>query len=262
MNIIPGPRGTADEYADLEVRLHRRDAVTWSVELRFSLPRTDAETQLDVSGPLLAAIDAHELDAIDDEEEYGLALGSGLFGHGVGAAFQTAVATSQGQGVRLRVRLVMGSSAAALHGLRWETLRHPTDGSTLLTNENVLFSRYLSSQDWRPVGVLPREELKALAVVAGPSDLDSIEAGRPLAPVRVDEELARAREGLASLSLTALPGIAAPTAANMLAQGPRGVAVLSLVCHGYVVRDEPVLLLVDGDGRAAPLLGSELISRL
>jgi hypothetical protein len=262
MTVVPGPYGAADEYADLEIGLHRRDAVTWTVELRFSLPRTDAETQLDVSGPLLANIDPRELDAIDDEEEYGLALGSGLFGHGVGAAFQTAVATSQSQGVRLRVRLVMGSSAAALHGLRWETLRNPTDRSTLLTNENVLFSRYLSSQDWRPVGVRPREELKALAVVAGPSDLDSIDAGRPLAPVRVDEELARAREGLASLSLTALPGIAAPTAANMLRQVRRGLDVLYLVCHGYVIRDEPVLLLLDEDGHAAPLLGSELIGQL
>ena len=48
------------------------------------------------------------------------------------------------------------------------------------------------------MGVRPREELTAFGVVAGPSDLDSIDAGRPLAPVRVDEELARAREGLAS----------------------------------------------------------------
>src|SRR3712207_7120306 len=31
---------------------------------------------------------------------------------------------------------------------------------------------------------------------------------------------------------------------------------------GYVVRDEPVLLLVDDNGHAAPLLGSELISQL
>ena len=78
MIALPGPHGAADEYADLEIGLHRRDAVTWTVELRFSLPRTDAETQLDVSGPLLADIDARELDAIDDEEQYGLALGSGI----------------------------------------------------------------------------------------------------------------------------------------------------------------------------------------
>jgi hypothetical protein len=262
MTVIAEPRGVVDEYADLEIGLHRRDSVTWSVELRFSLPRTDAETQFDSSGPLLVNIDPHELDAMDDDEEYGVALGSGLFGGAVGAAFKTAVATSQSQGVRLRVRLIMGSSATALHGLRWETLRDPTDRSRLLTNENVLFSRYLGSQDWRPVGVRPREELTALAVVAGPSDLGSIHAGRPLAPVAVDAELSRARDGLAAFSLTALPGVAAATAANMLDLVRRGFDVLYLVCHGYVVHDEPVLLLADEQGHAAPLLGSELVGKM
>src|SRR5207248_2968350 len=121
--------------------------VTWTAELRFSLPQTDAEVQLGVAGPLLADIDPRELGTIADAEEYGVALGAGLLGRGIGAAFQTAVASAQAQGVRLRVRLVMGSSAAALHDLWWETLRSPDDRTTLLTNENVLFSRYLSSQD-------------------------------------------------------------------------------------------------------------------
>src|SRR4051812_18617763 len=88
MTVLTGSHRAADEYADLEVGLHRRDAVTWTVELRFSLPRTDAETQLGVSGPLLAKINLRELDALEDEE-YGLALGSGLFGHGLSTAFQT-----------------------------------------------------------------------------------------------------------------------------------------------------------------------------
>lgn len=256
------PHRNADKYADLEISLHRRNAVSWNVELRYSLPGTDGEVKLDVDGPLLADIDPSRLDHIDDTDEYGLALGRGLFGNGVGAAFQKAVATSQSEDVALRVRLVMGSNAGALHGLRWETLRDPVHGSTLLTNENVLFSRYLSSQDWRPVGVRARENLTALAVVAGPDDLDSIDAGRNLAPVRVDEELERARHALASLNVTTLPGDAPPTVANLLAQVRQGYDVLYVVCHGYVVNDEPVLLLTDDEGHAAPLLGSDLISQL
>lgn len=254
--------GGPDQYADLEISLHRRDAVSWSVELRYSLPGADGEVKLDIDGPLLADIDPSRLDAITDDEEYGLALGRGLFERGVGTAYQKAVATSQSEGVALRVRLVMGSNAAALHGLRWETLRDPVQGSTLLTNENVLFSRYLSSQDWRPVGVRARENLTALAIVAGPDDLDSIDAGRRLAPVRVEEELDRARSALASLHLTILPGAAPATVANLLAQVRQGYDVLYLVCHGYVVNDEPVLLLTDEKGNAAPLLASDLISQL
>ncbi|WP_211373599.1 CHAT domain-containing protein [Cellulomonas fimi] len=185
-----------------------------------------------------------------------------MFAGAIGTAFRTAVATSQSQGVRLRVRLVIGPSATALHGIRWETLRDPSDGTTLLTNENVLFSRYLGSLDWRPVGVRPRGDLRALAVVAAPSNLDEISAGRPLAPVPVETELERAREGMAGLRLVELPGAARPTAANLLAELRTGYDVVYLVCHGYLANDEPVLLLEDDDGRAAPMLGSELVDHL
>ncbi|HEX6263892.1 MAG TPA: CHAT domain-containing protein [Actinomycetota bacterium] len=262
MNVAIRPRGGGDEYADLEISLHRRDAVSWSVELRFSLPGSDGESRLEADGPMLAEIDPRRLDLTGVDGEYGLELGRGLFAHGVGEAFRTAVATSQSVGATLRVRLVMGSSAVALHGLRWETLRDPVGGATLLTDENLLFSRYLSSRDWRFVGVRAREDLTALALVAGPTDLGSIDANRPLAPIDVDAELARARDGLSSMELTTLPGVAAPTAENLLRHVRRGCDVLYLVCHGYVVNDEPVLLLVDEDGRADPLLGSDLISRL
>src|SRR6185369_8214768 len=103
------------DYADLEIGLHRRDAVTYGIELRFALPNTDAETRLDVDGPLVASIDTQVLDQIDDDDEYGRELGRGLFTGGFGAAFRTAVATSQSQGIRLRVRLVVDRNAAALH---------------------------------------------------------------------------------------------------------------------------------------------------
>src|SRR3954447_21186092 len=260
---VARPRGAGGDYADLEIAVHRRDAVTWTVELRYLPPGSEVETKLEASGPLQVGIDPRQLDDIEDDEEYGLELGKGLFGGGVGPAFQTAVATSQRDGVLLRVRLVIGSSATVLHGLRWEMLRTPVTGATLLTNENILFSRYLSSQDWRPVGVRPREDLTALAVVAAPSDLGSISAGRPLAPVDVEGELERARKNLTFLDVTTLPGSGgAATEATLIDHVRRGYDVLYLVCHGYVVNDEPVLLLVDDEDRPAPMLASELVDRL
>jgi hypothetical protein len=111
--------------------------------------------------------------------------------------------------------------------------------------------------------VRPREDLSALVVVAAPSDLGSIRAGRPLAPVDVDGELERARKNLTFLDVTTLPGPeGAATEANVIDHVRRGYDVLYLVCHGYVVNDEPVLLLVDDDGRPAPMLASELVDRL
>ena len=77
MTVLTGPHSAADEYADLEIGLHRRDAVTWTVELRFSLPRTDAETQLDVSGPVLADIDPNARLAEDEVAAYEAEASSG-----------------------------------------------------------------------------------------------------------------------------------------------------------------------------------------
>src|SRR3712207_7421254 len=59
------PRSTLFPYTTLfrsEIGLHRRDAVSCTVELRFSLPRTDGEVQLTAPGPLLADIDPRALD--------------------------------------------------------------------------------------------------------------------------------------------------------------------------------------------------------
>jgi hypothetical protein len=71
----------------------------------------------------------------------------------------------------LRLRLLIGPSAAELHSLRWETLRDPHSGAPLCTGENVLFSRYLSSLDWRPVRLRARSSLSAVALVANPGNL-------------------------------------------------------------------------------------------
>ena len=85
--------------------------------------------------------------------------------------------------------------------LRWETLRDPADGTPLFTGENLLFSRYLSSLDWRAVRLRPASDLRALVVIANPSDLDDYD----MAEINRDQELGRAQAGLGSIGVTALP---------------------------------------------------------
>jgi hypothetical protein len=250
------------DYADLEITLMRRDAVTYAVLPRFARPNADTEDRLDADGPLLAHIDPGALRDLDDDE-YGRALGESLFGGGFGTAFRMAVATSQSEGVRLRVRLVIDPSAAALHGLRWETIRDPRDGSTLTTSENVLFSRFLGSLDWRSVTVGPREGLTALAVVAAPSGPLRLTDGRVLEPFDAEDELRRAREGLAGFQLDEMPGAAgSPTIGAIVERLRAGYDVLYLVCHGYLHQEEPVLVLQGEDGRPTTILGSELADRI
>ena len=69
------------------------------------------------------------------------------------------------------MRLFIDPGAPELHKLHWEKLRDPENGGPLFTSETLLFSRYLSSNDLRPVDMRPMRDLKALVVIANPQGL-------------------------------------------------------------------------------------------
>src|SRR5207253_2316993 len=129
-----------------------------------------------------------------------------------------------------RIRLFIGSSAPELHNLRWETLRIPDQpAASLLTNENILFSRYLSSLDWRPIRLRTEAALKTLVVIANPSQLAEGKVrseGRQLMPVDVQGELARARDGLGDIPITSLASGGKATLDNLIAQLHDGYDIL------------------------------------
>ena len=65
------------DYADLELSLHRRESDTYTVELRFSRPDSDADIRFD---PAEARFDWDALGAQAlDPTAYGQALTRGLF---------------------------------------------------------------------------------------------------------------------------------------------------------------------------------------
>ena len=100
----------------------------------------------------------------------------------VGPFYQEALAVAESSELTLHVRLHI-NAPADFHAVRWESLRDPTTGAPIATLSSVLLSRYLSSPDWRPIPVLARHDLRALAVVAGPSDIEEHAArGSRLAP--------------------------------------------------------------------------------
>jgi hypothetical protein len=123
-------------------------------------------------------------------------------------------------------------------------------------------SRYLSSPNWRPIAPRAKHELHGLVAVAGPTDLETYRPNdRPLAPVRVEEELERARAALADLSdVRDLQNGA--TLSNILAALDDGVDVLYLVCHGALRDGVPVLYLEGPDGTTDPIDGRRLVERL
>jgi hypothetical protein len=196
-------------YADLEIGLHHRTPRTWSVELRFNHPES-ATDQLLESGHARVRFDLGKLkEQVYDPNAYGQALSNSLFVSQVENAFDKARTLAQLEDLPLRVRLLIGPSAPELHGLRWETLRDPKDGTALLMDESILFSRYLSSLDWRPVGVRPKAQLRALVVITNPSALSEYEdERRPLPPIDVAGELERVKHAMGGWTLPHWPPVA------------------------------------------------------
>jgi len=245
--------------ADLELGLHRRGEGHYAVELRYVQPGSDADIRL--SGEeILAALDLAQLRDLQlDPAAYGQALSAQLFAApALRSAFAQARASAASLDAPLRVRLFIGPSAPELHSLRWETLRDPEADELLLTDERLLFSRYLAAGDWRPVSLRPKAELRALAAIAGPANL----ARYGLAPVDVPAELERAEAGLGAVPLSALAAPGAATLERIVEALRDGPDILYLVAHGAVVDGEPWLWLEDEDGNVARTSGGELARRI
>lgn len=252
------------EYADLEIGLHRREADSYAIEFRFSQPNSEAEVRLGQGQLAQATIDLNALIPLtSDPVAYGRSLTQSFFAEPtVQTAFAQARASAQSLGSPLRLRLAIGPSAPELHSLHWETLCDPQDGTPLSTSENLLFSRYLSSLDWRPVRLRAKDDLRALVMIANPSDL----ANYNLAAIDVENELARARQALGEIPMRALPGPDTGQRAtlNNLVSHLRESAhdILYLACHGALVKAGPWLWLEDEQGRVARTSGTELVTRL
>ena len=262
-------------FAELEIGLHRWNIDAYSVEMRFNQPGPDSEVDQKVFRGVRFDFDALRVLALDPAA-YGQHLTDSLFADPTArTAFALACARAEEQGVDLRLRLFVGPSAPELHGLRWETLRDPRSetnhgtGAWLVSSERILFSRYLSGlgylsgQGWKRARLRPRADLSALVVIANPVGLGEWQPDdRPLPPLDVAGEQARAEAGLAGLQFTTLASNGTATLTNLVDGLRDGCDVLYLVCHGAVIEGEPRLWLEDETGTVAVVSGSELVARL
>ncbi len=250
------------EVAELEIALERSGPSAeptgrelFTTQFRVSRPDSEAEERIAVQGVVLDRVELRS--CAGDVAAYGRILSELLFGAGdLRAAFARARAGAE----RLRIRLSFGPNATDLHELRWETLRDPDQpGAALLKDPRILFSRYLSSFDWRPVRLRPREALRALVVIASPADHEQWS----LHPVDVAAELARVRENFSGLNYVALHRGEAgrePTLEHVIEALRDGPDILYIVCHGRFDRQgQSTLFLEDERGDAALVRGADLV---
>ena len=251
------------DFCELELTLRWSRADSYLASMRFTQPRDDADIRLTDPAPI--EIDrkrllAHQADAT----KYGEALSAMLFGNGqIRDVFGKARAVAQANRYALRLRLFIGNNAPELHELWWETLSDPIDGGLLLTREDIVFSRYLDSSDWRPVTPARKRSLDALVVVANPRDIDQYSPdGRTFAPVRVPAELDAARVGLGSINIVPVATQGSATFDGIVATLRHGYDILYLVCHGALIDGEPRLYLEDELGNTSVVRGSDFVVRL
>ncbi len=251
-------------YHELEIGLYRRDQHSYAIELRLAQPENEVDKRLGSDTLAPVTFDMEELNQLLlDPDQYGQKLGAALFASPEArSAFAEARSVAQSHDSPLRVQLVIGNSAAELQKLHWETLRDPQDGTPLCSNENFLFSRYLSSLDWRSIRLRPQRKLSALVVIANPANLTEYN----LEAVDIEAETDHAVKSLSDIQLSVLPNAnddRRATLENMVARLRHDQPdILYLICHGTIVNNEAWLWLENDKGIAARVSGAELLTRL
>ena len=226
------------DYADLEIGLHRREVDSYGIVLRFNPPEVKGEEEvfnfLSPSAPLHFNR-AELLPTVHDPSAYGKVLSQSLFSNQEVKEYFTKIKSfTQSKEWGLRLRLF---AAGELHDLLWETLQDPDDGTPLAASQRLLFSRYLSSQDWRKIYSRPRGDLKALIVIANPSDIEKFQ----LTSLNVEKRATQIREALKDFNIpvSELPSNGQKaTLDNLVSRLREGCDILYLLCHGALVENE------------------------
>jgi hypothetical protein len=255
------------KYAEIELGLHRWDKDAFEVDFRFSDPDSDADVRPTVSHPVMISLQALRALA-DDRKAYETLLTEYLFSDpAIAREFRKARDISQAKNQPIRLRLRISPTAEELHAIRWEMLLdplYPEANPSLLTNQNILFSRYINSAVPMPVRKKPEGKLKALAVIASPSGLDNvITHAAPLADINIEEELVLAKERLKGFETTFIAQRGTATVDNIIETLRSGAYdLLYVVSHGIVVRDQACLLLEQTDGTTDRVTSVEIVNEL
>jgi len=255
------------EYIDFDLQLSKYDDQRFTAVVNRVVPGTKSPTRNEITTPIhfdFIALNA----AKGDPAEYGRLLTEQLFASGelraeLAGARESAAAEAH-RAVRFRVSL--SNTAPQLHALRWETLRDPEDPkASLLTNENMVFSRHVYTARGKPVRDEPPVNLKALVAIASPRDLEYVKkAGQlPLAPIDYETEKKAAAERLKGFDEPKyLAGSGEATIDNIFDALRDGeYDVLYLVCHG-APSEKPRLVLENETGNREIIDAASVVERM
>ncbi|MBK7828412.1 CHAT domain-containing protein [Nannocystis sp.] len=201
----------------------------------------------------LAELRAAEL----NPERYGRLLADALFSAPAIAALISEVRTAAiAASLPLELRLKIPADATELHALRWERL-WTNDEGPLAASERVLLTRCVDCPSGSPLDPRPKNGMRALVVVAAPTDL----ADYPLAQIDATWWARQAREQLGSISTVLLAARGQATLAN-IGERLADADILYVVCHGTINRQGAHLWLEQEDGQCDTVPAERFVERI
>lgn len=238
----------------LEMGLEHVEGLQARLWFRFFRPGDAAESSLGLSAPLPVRLDPAVLRAASGSPgEYGRLLAEMVFSDPLArVAFSTARAAADR--APLHARLFIDPFAPDMQAVRWEMLYDLDRRVMLAADENIYFSRALSSASMQSFTPPTAERLRALVMIANPALAN-------LSSIDVNGELERARGGLQDMELTCLVGPGQATLDGLLAGLQAGCDVLYFVAHG-LVGERPRVFLEHPDGSPDPVEVDVLLERL
>ncbi len=249
-----------NDPADLELSLHRRDAVRYTVDLVFSQPGSEADVRPLGQQSVCVIFEMDRLQEMAlDPVGYGRALTEMLLDDpALASAFAECRTAAQRDRISLRLRLAIAPDAPELHAIRWETLRDPKTNQPLALSEQILLTRALGSADWQPVTLRAKGDLRALVVISAPAGLDRFN----LAHIDADVERHVAITGMSKIPTTVLAAPGQASLRTLISRLRDGYDILYLVAHGTMVDGEPQIFLDDGQGRVTCIRGEDVVAHI
>lgn len=247
------PAGGGRGFDELEIALTRHSADRYNVDLRF---RYNSDSN-DIRQTGRATIDLTELRAHEgDPAAYGKTLSSQLFAEPeLSLAFSQAITVAALGDATLRLQIAAPSDPE-LQALDWELLLDPRSADPLLTDERVVFARYLSLPDEPPATLRASGELRALVAVSSPTDLRRYK----IAPLDQQADRRRAEEAFASIPTAT---VEQPVSwVRCLAALREGCDMLYLAARGIVEKGDPYLLLEDERGQLERVSSDTVLTTL
>lgn len=255
------------DFAELELILDRNLEGTYTLGMHFRSAGSDTDWPLPAFkiGSKPKTLSNHW--GYGDHTNYEQELREWLFSSEKARTFfQVSLGMAQAVGSPLRIQVIIEPAKSAdepatteLHDIAWEVLRDPLSGRALATTENIWLSRYVISQDRRPILLSPDHQLQAVVMASSPSDISTYDG---LKPFDAQTEIARVLALLKNAKITAqsLPDInkkCYATLNNLISTiREKKANLVYLVCHGKIGKNgKTFLYLEDDDGKTAPVYG-------